>query len=210
MYMGHCTDLTKNKDERMAGYAQEHIYYTFIDLMSRSKLDDIRVNDIVEKGNINRKTFYYHFHGMEDLLKWCLSMQMSKLDLNDANETNWKEKTRQLIFMIEERKSFFTQLFESKYAASISGYLCTKLRPYIVIFIKNCIRKAEIIRGSAINIERKYFEYIVDYYLKGVVSLVEEWIQGGCSVSSDEFLNIIDNLTKNTIFNVIDAFCPVI
>lgn len=194
----------------MAGYAQEHIYYTFIDLMSRSKLDDIRVNDIVKKGNINRKTFYYHFHGMEDLLKWCLSMQMSKLDLNDANETNWKEKTRQLIFMIEERKSFFTQLFESKYAASISGYLCTKFRPYIVIFTKNCIRRAEIIRGSAINIERKYFEYIVDYYLKGVVSLVEEWIQGGCSESSDEFLNIIDNLTKNTIFNVIDAFCPAI
>lgn len=192
----------------MSGYAQEHIYYTLRELMTERKLDEIKVSDIVEKGKINRKTFYYHFHGMEDLLKWCISKQMSKINLNNADAANWKEKMGELIRLIENQKHLFHQLFASKYSASITDYLCIKLRPYIVKFTENCIKTAELSRENPIMIERRYFEYIVDYYLKGVLSLIEEWIKRECAESPKEFLDIIDNLTKNTIFNVIDAFCP--
>lgn len=192
----YCVPICLEKGDEMAGYAQEHIYYTLMNLMNECALDDIKVSDIVEKGRINRKTFYYHFHGIEDLLKWCISIQMNELNLNDADEANWKEKMGKLICLIENQKNFFNLLFESKYAAEISDYLCVKLRPYIVKFTENFLKRAEYIRGSEINIERKYFEYIVDYYLKGVMSLVEEWILGKCTESTDEFLNIIDNLTK--------------
>lgn len=196
------------KGDKMAGYAQEHIYYTLRNLLCEYELDDIKVSNIVERGRINRKTFYYHFHGIEDLLKWCISKKLSEINLNDADESNWKEKMGELVCLIESQKDFFIQLFISKYSVSINGYLCLKLRPYIVKFTENCIKTAELTRGAPIIIERRYFEYIVDYYLKGIMSLVEEWIQRKCTESPKEFLDIIDNLTKNTIFNVIDAFYP--
>lgn len=192
----------------MAGYAQEHIYYTLMELMNEKSLDEIKVYDIVSRGNINRKTFYYHFHGMEDLLKWRISMLMSALDLKDADSGNWKEKMRQWICLIERNNRFFCAVFGSKYAATVSSFLCAKMRPYISRFVENCIKETEQNRAAPIVIEAKFFNYIVDYYLKGTMSLVEEWIHGACEERPEDFLNIIDNLTKNTIFNVIDAFCP--
>lgn len=192
----------------MAGYAQEHIFYTLTELLKEKSMDDIKVYDIIEHGRINRKTFYYHFHGMTDLLKWRISVLMSPLDLKDADSGNWKAKMRQWICLIESNRDFFCAVFKSKYAAAISTFLCSKMRPYISRFVDNCIRETEESRTKPITMESKFFNYIVDYYLKGTMSLVEEWIHGECAEPPEDFLNIIDNLTKNTIFNVIDAFCP--
>lgn len=72
----------------------------------------------------------------------------------------------------------------------------------------SCRQGEPVSRAAPIVIEAKFFNYIVDYYLKGTMSLVEEWIHGACEERPEDFLNIMDNLTKNTIFNVIDAFCP--
>lgn len=192
----------------LSGYAQEHIYYTLMELMKTIPLDHIKVNDIVERGHINRKTFYYHFHSIEDLLKWVVTMKMQHLTLKNADAENWKEKTGQLVLHIESNKDFYCALFASKYGAGISSYLCIKFRPYIAEFIGNCKKESEARRGRPFVLEDKFYNYIVDYYLKGIMSLVEEWIRGGCSEAPEDFLNIMDNLTKNTIFNVLDAFCP--
>lgn len=192
----------------MRGYAPEHIYHTLTELLKEKSLDEVKVCNIIEVGSINRKTFYYHFHSMEDLLKWRISVLMSGLDLKDADSANWKEKMQQWIRVIERNKDFFCTVFKSKYAADISAFLCAKMRPYIARFAENCIKETEDKRKASIKMEAKFFNYIVDYYLKGTMSLIEEWIHGGCEEKPDDFLNIIDNLTKNTIFNVIDAFCP--
>lgn len=41
-------------------------------LMAKKPLDKITVTELVESCNVNRKTFYYHFQDIRDLLKWIL------------------------------------------------------------------------------------------------------------------------------------------
>lgn len=44
-------------------------------LIQKKKLDKIKVSYIVEDCHINRKTLYYHFKNIPDLLKWMLEKE---------------------------------------------------------------------------------------------------------------------------------------
>ena len=41
-------------------------------LMEKKPLSKITVSEIISDCNVNRKTFYYHFQDIYDLLKWIL------------------------------------------------------------------------------------------------------------------------------------------
>jgi AcrR family transcriptional regulator len=41
-------------------------------LMKKKSLSKITISDIVKDCDVNRKTFYYHFIGIEELFKWML------------------------------------------------------------------------------------------------------------------------------------------
>ena len=53
--------------------------------MERKPLSKITVTDIVNECGLNRKTFYYHFRDVPDLLKWTLEQEavdvVKKFDL---------------------------------------------------------------------------------------------------------------------------------
>ena len=42
-------------------------------MLSKKTLDKITVKDIVDDCNLNRQTFYYHFHDTYALLEWMRS-----------------------------------------------------------------------------------------------------------------------------------------
>ena len=43
--------------------------------MEKKPLSKITVSEIVADCQINRKTFYYHFENIQDLLKWMLEQE---------------------------------------------------------------------------------------------------------------------------------------
>ena len=53
--------------------------------MTLKSLNKITVTDIIKDCNVNRKTFYYHFEDIYDLLKWILEQEavevVKKFDL---------------------------------------------------------------------------------------------------------------------------------
>ncbi len=46
------------------------IAYTFKDLLKEKPFNKITINDIANKCDINRQTFYYHFQDIRDLIEW--------------------------------------------------------------------------------------------------------------------------------------------
>lgn len=46
------------------------IAFAFKELLLEKPLNKITVNDIAEKCEMNRQTFYYHFHDILELTEW--------------------------------------------------------------------------------------------------------------------------------------------
>ena len=41
-------------------------------LLERAPLDKITIQDLVDDAEVSRKTFYYHFQDIYDLMEWCI------------------------------------------------------------------------------------------------------------------------------------------
>lgn len=61
----------------MALYTQDRLADTLKTLMREKPLDDITVQELVDRARVNRKTFYYHYHGISDLINWMYATRLS-------------------------------------------------------------------------------------------------------------------------------------
>ena len=43
------------------------------ELLARNTIDKITIGEITELAQVSRKTFYYHFRDVNDLLEWTLT-----------------------------------------------------------------------------------------------------------------------------------------
>ena len=59
---------------------------TLISLMKKKSLSKISISEIVKTCQINRKTFYYHFADIYELLEWHLEQELVTI-LNSMNST---------------------------------------------------------------------------------------------------------------------------
>lgn len=186
----------------MAKYVEEFTAMTLRELMQEKPLDQIKVKDIIERGGINWKTFYYHFHGMEDLLKWMVSKALDGLPTDETTFANWAEQIMALIRLMEKHKAFLLPLSESRYAPVIRSYVYDRLRRYYENFVSNAIA----LYDTPVSLSAIEFQCIVDYYLHAVMSVVERWFSAGCQEPCETLVGTIGKLTSYTIFNVLGAF----
>lgn len=185
----------------MAKYVEEFTAMTLHELMQEMPLDQIKVKDIIERGGINRKTFYYHFHGMEDLLKWMVSKEFDTLPTDETTFANWDEQVMALVHLMEKHKAFLLQLSESHYAPVIRSYVYDRLRRYYVSFVSNAASLYEAKGQGSAPLEDADIRRIANYYLYAVMmSVVEEWFNSGCQESCEQVHDNLRKLTKSLIF----------
>ena len=61
----------------------------FKDLLKEKPFNKITVNDIANKCDINRQTFYYHFQDISDLIEWiCIDEVDNILEKKDNCDKN--------------------------------------------------------------------------------------------------------------------------
>ena len=64
--------MTDAKSDRRSQRTRDACLQAFISLLLSTDYDTITVNQVIEKANVGRSTFYDHFTGKEDLLRHCI------------------------------------------------------------------------------------------------------------------------------------------
>lgn len=60
--------MTTRKEDRRVRRTREMLHEAFLDLMIEKGYDDITVQDVIDRANVGRSTFYSHFADKEQLL----------------------------------------------------------------------------------------------------------------------------------------------
>jgi len=67
------------------------IAFAFKELLMEKPLNKITVNDITDKCEINRQTFYYHFHDIFELTEWICEEDAKRALENKKTFETWQE-----------------------------------------------------------------------------------------------------------------------
>lgn len=168
-------------------------------LLNDKDYDYITIKEICKKAGVNRSTFYLHYENIDDLLKesvdWMINDFFSYFDNTKANlPLDIKTKTTNELFLIsktylipyltyikEHKKVMTAIIMRPKILNSDLNY--TKLYKHIL---------APILDKFNVDIEDR--NYIVKFYIEGIMAIVQLWIKSNFKESIDHICNLIIQL----------------
>ncbi|MGM9592229.1 MAG: TetR/AcrR family transcriptional regulator [Oscillospiraceae bacterium] len=190
----------------MAGYAKRHISTTLLNMMKERPIDEIKVSELIEASGVNRKTFYYHYHGMEDVLADIIIAETEKLPVGDATVENWEEKITLYLNCLLENGFFVRSLYMSSYSDYTRDFLKNILRTNMVPFVHNCLVFYEKEQGKSIDANEQDLNMMADFLTNGIWPIMDAWVRRNYPQPVEHMVALIDKLTDRNIFNMFERF----
>jgi AcrR family transcriptional regulator len=101
------------------------------------RFDKITVKDLVERAQVNRQTFYYHFRDIYDLLEWVFAEDLAACQVEPLDLSNWTSQLRNIIDYIDKNRALATNIYASLDHDLIRKNLAEGIRPSIEEAIAN-------------------------------------------------------------------------
>lgn len=93
----------------MCSNTKQKIARALRQLMSERPLSKITVQDLMERAEMKRQSFYYHFQDIYDVLGWICEQQLGR-PLREAPEQDFEEWALRLLGLLEEDRAFYRRV----------------------------------------------------------------------------------------------------
>lgn len=124
----------------------------------------LTVSDIVQYCGITRKTFYYHFENIPDLLQWIMEQQYSRLMENDP-DSNPESNLYQFLLLAVSLKSTLGKSMDTDYQNELSSMLAKQ----ILKLVEQIATRAHL--DGTLNADD--YQFILNYHCGAILSFLE-------------------------------------
>lgn len=104
-------------------YTKDLIRKEFINLLNKKQLHNITVTELAKQCKIERKTFYYHYENLPQLIKEIFDEELENV-IEEFNETlSWEESFILAAKFILDNKKVVKHMYESDYKIELEKYI---------------------------------------------------------------------------------------
>ncbi|OIK12663.1 TetR family transcriptional regulator [Bacillus sp. MUM 116] len=160
------------KIDRRVLKTQEAIKKAILELMSEKKFDDITIQDISDRANVNRSTVYLHYLDKYDLLDKMIDEHINELKETSewACQEEWVAATEIFFEYFEKNYLFFSTMLASKEA---TPSFRNKFLEYVIEGYKDELHKTN---GKNEGLSE---DIIVQFAANAYVGVLESWLKDG-------------------------------
>ena len=168
----------------------------FLELLSKKDFEYITVKEICAKAGVNRSTFYLHYETVSDLLGESVKyVNSSFLEYIKSDSGEFikgikdcpidklylitPEYLNPYLNYIRENKRLFQTVTKN---ASALGLDETYGRMFDNVFTPILERY---------NVDSRDREYIMSFYIHGIMAIVTEWLKNDCKDTTEHIMNVI-------------------
>jgi len=188
------TDTMAKIDRRIVK-TQEALKKAVIELMTEKNFDEITIQDIADRANVNRGTIYLHYQDKYDLLDKLIESHLSELGEMDkwACQMDWTEGLVPYFQYFEDNYLFFSTMLASKEAKGAPSSFRTRLLHYFMEGFKGEIDKeSEKHRNLSEDV-------MLQYAGTAYVGVIEWWIRNGKPYPPEVMAKQVGTLLERTL-----------
>ncbi|RWZ54461.1 TetR/AcrR family transcriptional regulator [Halobacillus fulvus] len=182
--------MTEKLDRRKK-YTRKVLKESLVKLLVDKPISEITVKEICQLADINRSTFYTHYHDHYDLLD-KIEEEITE-DMNqylhsyryDLEEESI-QMTEKILEYVVEHKLMFEALLNKEAAPSFEKRMMALTRGFMM---------NNWMSGSALN-ERES-EYLSSFVISGAIYVIKDWIEAGMEASPREMAVMINQFINH-------------
>ena len=129
-------------------------------LMSERPLSKITVQDLMERAEMKRQSFYYHFQDIYDVLGWICEQQLGA-PLREDPEMDFEAWCLRLIGLMEEDRAFYRRVFLAGNPELVRDFCENLVRPRIARLLFLAEDPWQLPRQQG---------FVVDFFTKAITS----------------------------------------
>jgi AcrR family transcriptional regulator len=192
--------------DRRINRTREAIREAMIDLIDEKGFESISIKDITDRANINRGTFYLHYHDKFDLLDQTENEIIERMKEILLSEGSWGFEE---YINSGEPMPVIVSLFNyiKSHARLMRAILGLKANPNFQGRLKKAIESNLNYLGVFGNNNQSALtvpgEYLVSYVAAAHLGVVQIWLENNCRESPQEMALILSQLSFNGPFRAI-------
>ncbi|MBP5179720.1 MAG: TetR/AcrR family transcriptional regulator [Clostridiales bacterium] len=191
--------MAEKKTDRRTEKTRRALRDALADFLATKELRKITVQEIADKADVNRGTFYKHYLDVYDLYDQMeneVLIELGQIILGE-DEPGGKAALRRLIDYIDDNRSVFKMIF-SPYN---TGCLRDKFNK-IVIGLYQQVRSEK----HNLDIKNKELEYMSHYHSCGCIAIIEKWVNANYVETKDFIIKTIVDLDASNDKNLKERF----
>jgi AcrR family transcriptional regulator len=167
--LGKLGEQTMTKVDRRIIKSQQAIKMALIELMSEKSFDNITIQDISDRANVNRGTIYLHYLDKFDLLDKIVEEHINNMSnfCESAVEMDWIESTVHCMEYLESNYLFFSTMLASEGAPYFRNR-------FLKFNIEEFKKDVDITKGENYGQNE---DVIVEFVANAYVGVVEWWLR---------------------------------
>lgn len=159
------------RKERASTYAtKKRIANNLKKLMNESDGEKVTVTQIVEMSGINRKTFYYHFKDMHDLMVWLFQDENLRIIKEMADIDGYEEAIRFALNYATENEKMLKYTSGSMAAEAVGRLFLDETIEIVTRALKECQTELRF------TYDPEYERTIAHFYSFAIIGMLTEWI----------------------------------
>ena len=159
------------KHEEMNQRTKAVLIGTFKTLMLKKPMNKITVSELVEECGINRKTFYYHFEDIYDMLRKMLKQDIEAIfSRGDLIEDHDLIINLVLDYM-EQNKVILKNMISCIGRAELDLFLNSNVNKPIYSLVCEAEQKQNLSVGD------EYKRFLADFFTRAVSGVLIDWIE---------------------------------
>ena len=170
------------------------------ELLRDRSLEKISVGSICEACGMNRKSFYYHFKDIYDLVEWSCLEDATRALAGKKTYSTWTEGLLQIFEVVYENKPFIMNAYRCISREQIENFLFQLTSDLIMGVVK------EQEQAANTTIPDKDKRFIADFYKYSFVGIMLDWIKQGMKEDYEEIARMIAITLHGGIANSIRNF----
>lgn len=183
----------------MANRTKSVLAEEFKRLLAKKPLDKITVKELVERCDINRQTFYYHFHDIYDLTEWIFLEDAKRIIGINTGCKSWKDGIVAVFDYLQESPDITLNAFNSMSRTSIRACVKTVFYPIMETVID------EQSKNKSVDEENK--EFLIRAHVLLLIGIVIEWLESGMCSDYMAQLARLERLINCSIPHLVQEFC---
>lgn len=175
----------------MSQFTRAAIINSFSKLLDKKSFEKITVKDIVEDCGVNRKTFYYYFADIYDLIEQIFRQEISEFVESESENMTLEESIIGIFEKIENRKKAVYHLYTSSDKDEVRKYLISVLNDLLLDKIKTVCAARGISESDAV--------LLCGVFVLTFSGMIFGWIDGGMKPNYRETIKRVCIMLRGSV-----------
>ena len=188
------------KNEEISTMTKKKLAESLKKQMKKKSLSKITISDIVKDCDVNRKTFYYHFIGIEELFKWMLEEEAVHVVKNFDVKKDYKEAILFVMDYIESNQDILNCAYDSIGREGLKDFFYDDFYEVVLKVIETTEDDMDIAPDP------DFKDFLCKMYAGAIANMIIDYFYSRKHVDHEKIANYIALIVSSSIKSSIEEY----